>query len=155
LIFFDRSSFSLPPTRPVFIRWTSMGWVSSSSRKRLPCSACFRGKNGFVPGTRRNFPSSALPPAEVPGVSPSMKYAAAWTGVSRHRRDEVVLDGLRVVLRGEVGGGLARAGQPDDQEHLLVTVGRHHLAARVQGQAAPLEDDLVPHAQAALFDSPK
>ncbi len=37
-----------------------------------------RGKNGFVPGTRRNLPSSSLPPAEVPVVSPSMKYAAAW-----------------------------------------------------------------------------
>ena len=54
-----------------------MGWDASSSRMRLPWSPCGRGKNGLVPGTRRNLPSSALPPAEVPVVSPSMKYAAA------------------------------------------------------------------------------
>ena len=44
---------------------------------RLPCSPCGSGKNGFVPGTRRKMPASAAPPALVPVVSPSMKYAAA------------------------------------------------------------------------------
>ena len=54
-----------------------MGFRSSSSRKRLPWWSWCIGKNGLVPGTRRNLPSSSLPPAAVPVVSPSMKKAAA------------------------------------------------------------------------------
>ena len=75
--FFDISWLSGPPTRPVFIRYTSIGLCSSSSRKRLPWPSWCIGKNGLVPGTRRNLPSSSEPPAAVPVVSPSMKNAAA------------------------------------------------------------------------------
>ena len=63
--------------------YTSIGFVSSSSRKRFPCWSWCIGKNGFVPGTRRNLPSSSLPPAAVPVVSPSMKNAAACGPSSR------------------------------------------------------------------------
>ncbi len=75
--FLEPLSLSGPPTRPVFMMYTSIGCCSSSSRKRLPWPSWCIGKNGLVPGTRRNTPSSSLPPAAVPVVSPSMKKAAA------------------------------------------------------------------------------
>ena len=75
--FFEPGWPSPPPTRPVLSTNTVSSWLSSSSSIRFPMSAMSRGKNGLVPGTRRNLPSSSLPPAEVPVVSPSMKYAAA------------------------------------------------------------------------------
>jgi hypothetical protein len=46
-----------------------------------------------VPGTRRNLPASAAPPADVPVVSPSMKYAAACSWFS------LATDGMMFSLR--------------------------------------------------------
>src|ERR1022692_2971024 len=83
---------SPPPTRPVLSTNTLSSWLSSSSSIRFPMSAMSRGKNGLVPGTRRNLPSSSLPPAEVPVVSPSMKYAAACARSRRgHAGDDVLV----------------------------------------------------------------
>ena len=53
-------------------------------------------KNGLVPGTRRLLPASAAPPADVPLVSPSMKYAAAWSRPSRATAGMMWSDRLRI-----------------------------------------------------------
>src|SRR5207237_6674884 len=67
------------------------------------------------------------------------------------QRDAVVLYRLTVVLPRERRGGLAGAGQPDDQHRLLAAPRRHHLAPRVQRETAALVRQLVPHAQATLL----
>jgi hypothetical protein len=49
------------------------------------------------------------------------------------------------------GRRLAGAAEPDDQADLVAVVGRDHLAAGVQREAATVVDELVPHAQPALL----
>ena len=68
-----------------------------------------------------------------------------------HPGDEVVLDRERAVLAGERGRRLAGAREPDDHRHALACVRRDHLGARVQGDAAALVDELVPHPQDPLL----
>ena len=82
-IFLEPGPSVPPPTRPVLRRNTSKRHESMSSCRRLACCSSRYGKKGFVPGTRNALPSSALPPAEVPWVSPSMKKAAACSLLSR------------------------------------------------------------------------
>jgi hypothetical protein len=69
-----------------------------------------------------------------------------------HQGDEVVLDRQRALDVAERGGGLAGAGQPDDQREVLLTVGGllggEGLRAGVHRQPAALVDQLVPHPQA-------
>ena len=70
---------------------------------------------------------------------------------TRVQRNEVVLHRLAVVLASECRGGLAGAGEADDQQRLLAARGRDHLAAGVQRQPTLVVGELVPHAQAALL----
>ena len=93
------------PTRPVFSRYASIGWVASSSRMRLPWRPCGSGKNGFVPGTRRNLPASAAPPAAVPVVSPEHEVRGGLLLVQLgHGGDDVLVpvEDQQVVDRADV-----------------------------------------------------
>jgi two-component system sensor histidine kinase YesM len=82
LTFLDSSTASGPPTLPVFIKKTSMSTLLRSSSTRLPCWSSNSGKKGFVPGILKALPASVAPPADVPVVSPSIKYAAACSAFS-------------------------------------------------------------------------
>ena len=68
-----------------------------------------------------------------------------------HQSDEIVLHGLRAVLRRERRRRLAGPRQADDHDDLLAGGGRDHLEAGVQRQPALAVDDVVPHPQAALL----
>src|SRR6266487_3888525 len=91
----------------------------------------------------------------VLGVQPEGLREAAVLGgedlPAWHQRDEVVLGGLAAELRGEGRGGLAGAGQADDEDGGGDAVHRDDLAAGVQRQPAAVVDDVVPHPQAALL----
>ena len=69
----------------------------------------------------------------------------------RHQGNEVILDRLRLVLRGKGGRRFSRAAEADDQEDALVAAHRDDLAARMHGEPAGVVDLLVPHPQAALL----
>ncbi len=91
----------------------------------------------------------------VLGVEPEgLGEAAVLRGVhppAGHQGDEVVLGGLAASLGREGRGRLAGAGQAHDQDRLVLAVDRDDLAAGVQGQAAAVVDDVVPHPQPALL----
>ena len=69
----------------------------------------------------------------------------------RHQGDEVVLDGLGIVLPREGGRGLARPTEPHDQDDALLRAHRDDFAAGVHGEPARVVHLLVPHAEPALL----
>src|SRR2546427_565626 len=153
--FLLRASPSAPPTRPVLSRYTWKLHESINARKRLPCCSCRSGKKGLVPGTRRNLPSSSLPPALVPCVSPSMKYRAACSRVRRATAGMMFSLRLRMSRWSTALTSRASRCQPSacmrKTARPFTARGRHHLAPRVQRQPTEVVGELVPHAQPTLL----
>ncbi len=80
------------------------------------------------------------------GECPRLGPEHSAVGQQRH---EVVLRGAAHLGLGKGRGGLARPGEPDDEEHPGTVPQVHHLEPGVEGEPAPAVHLGVPHPDAA------